>query len=239
MAAFADFHSNGPSKSPEPSGSGHHFGGSGNVLGSEDTPSDAAPPAAAPASAPSPAAAPSGAMEALMGMLRGSAQPPQDDDNEVQTRRLTFWRNGFSIEDGPLLSYDEPRNRETLEAIQSGRAPPSLFGVRFNQPLQVEVAQRKSEDYQPPPKRPAKPFEGSGNRLGAATPQVVSGSSTPSMPGSLPAEAAAAPAAPPSFAVDQSQPTTSIQVRLGDGTRLVAKVNLTHTVEDLRNFVAA
>jgi len=39
--------------------------------------------------------------------------------------------------------------------------------------------------------------------------------------------------------VDESKPTTSIQLRLGDGTRLVARVNLTHTVADLRSFVAA
>jgi hypothetical protein len=39
--------------------------------------------------------------------------------------------------------------------------------------------------------------------------------------------------------VDESQPTTSIQLRLGDGTRLVAKFNHTHTVGDIRRFVDA
>lgn len=41
------------------------------------------------------------------------------------------------------------------------------------------------------------------------------------------------------FAVDLEKPTTSIQIRLGDGTRLVARVNLTHTVRDIRGFIDA
>lgn len=35
-------------------------------------------------------------------------------------RHLTFWRNGFSIEDGPLMSYEDPANEEFLKAISHG-----------------------------------------------------------------------------------------------------------------------
>lgn len=60
------------------------------------------------------------------------------------------------------------------------------------------------------------------------------------------------------FQVDQSQPTTSVQIRLADGTRcvqgilgiwvcfsesissrIVCRMNLTHTVLDIRNFINA
>jgi SEP domain len=33
---------------------------------------------------------------------------------------LTFWANGFSLDDGPLLKYDDPANQEILNAIHSG-----------------------------------------------------------------------------------------------------------------------
>jgi len=49
----------------------------------------------------------------------------------------------------------------------------------------------------------------------------------------------ASPAKPPSFSIDESQPQTSIQLRLADGTRMVAKFNLTQTVGDIRRFVEA
>ena len=29
------------------------------------------------------------------------------EDDEPVTRNLTFWKDGFSIEDGPLMRYDE------------------------------------------------------------------------------------------------------------------------------------
>ena len=37
--------------------------------------------------------------------------------------------------------------------------------------------------------------------------------------------------------VDPNQPTTSIQIRLNDGSRLVLKLNQSHTVADLRRYV--
>ena len=41
------------------------------------------------------------------------------------------------------------------------------------------------------------------------------------------------------FEVDQLAPTTSVQIRLADGTRLVCRMNLTHTVGDIRRFINA
>ena len=35
-------------------------------------------------------------------------------------RHLTFWRDGFSVEDGPLMRYDDPNNAQILEEINSG-----------------------------------------------------------------------------------------------------------------------
>jgi hypothetical protein len=49
--------------------------------------------------------------------------------------------------------------------------------------------------------------------------------------------AAAAPQ--PKFEVDEGAPSTSVQVRLADGTRLVTRMNLSHTVGDIRSFVDA
>lgn len=39
---------------------------------------------------------------------------------ETATRVITFWRNGFTVEDGPLLAYDVPENAQLLELINSG-----------------------------------------------------------------------------------------------------------------------
>ena len=155
-----------------------------------------------------------------MGGRQVPPPPEEEEDEEPQTRALTFWQDGFSIEDGPLYRYDDPKNKDLLEAINAGRAPPSIFGVRYNQPLTINVTKRTTETYQEPPKV-TKPFEGSGNRLGSAAPEVTgSGSATPNMPtGILQGGSGSSPAQPTEFSVDASKPTTSIQLRLGDGTK--------------------
>nr|CAG8461832.1 1195_t:CDS:2 [Entrophospora candida] len=122
-------------------------------------------------------------------------------EEEEPVRHLTFWRNGFSVEDGPLMAYDDPENQEFLKAIRSGQ----------NQPVDVRVSRRLDEDYKPPPKKPTRPFSGSGQRLGSIR----------------------------EFEVDESLPITSLQIRLADGTRMLARFNHTHTVNDIRNFINA
>lgn len=154
----------------------------------------------------------------------------EDDasDEEPAVRHLTFWADGFSIGDGPLMRYEDPGNQEMLEAIHAGRAPLHLLNVRFGQPVELVVTRRTNEKYVPPPPPPMKPFEGVGNRLGA--PSVD--------PALSPNQASdAAPPAPAAIQADPSQPMTQIQVRLSNGQRLIVQLNLTHTVADLRNYI--
>lgn len=98
--------------------------------------------------------------------------------------------------------------------------------MSFGQPVELRIARRTDEDYQPPPKHPLRAFEGSGHRLGAPVPDF-----TPEIPGAFPVASGSSHAASTStptrepesmqtkFEVDQSKPTTSIQLRLADGTR--------------------
>ncbi|KAL7409139.1 SEP domain-containing protein [Mrakia frigida] len=89
-----------------------------------------------------------------VGLFFAAADNGEDAGEEVAVRNLTFWRDGFSIEDGELRRYDQPGNRELLEAINQGRAPDSLFNVRVNQPVEVRVAKRIDEDWKPAPPEP-------------------------------------------------------------------------------------
>ncbi|KAJ8325477.1 protein phosphatase regulator, variant 2 [Batrachochytrium dendrobatidis] len=163
----------------------------------------------------------------------GPLQPVEqvtDPSTQRVERHLTFWRNGFSIDDGPLREYDDPVNQEFLKAINSGRAPTSMLNVAYGQPVEVKVAHCMQQDYQPPPKQPMAAFSGSGNRLGGIVAGGPSSSQNASVQVSIPG---------PLVTIDADMPTTSIQIRLGDGTRMVAKFNHTHTVQDICSFVRA
>lgn len=166
---------------------------------------------------------------------------PDAQDTPPAIRHLTFWRNGFSVEDGELMRYDDPSNEQILGEINSGRAPPQILNVRVGQPVELRVARRINEDYTPPAAGPTRAFSGTGNRLGAPVPPISGTGTDQPMPGRF--DERPSPSEPQRvttrFEVDQSQPTTSIQLRLADGTRMVCRMNLTHTVGDIRNFINA
>lgn len=169
--------------------------------------------------------------------LGGGAQVESDEEDEVAIRHLTFWQDGFSVEDGPLHSYDDPESKQLLEAIRNDRAPHSLFNITFGQRVEIRVAQRLGEKYQPPPPGPMKPFVGTGNRLGSPAPALASSSSSAA---AAPAPAASSQAqSSSSLQIDDTKPVTQVQIRLGDGSRLVGRFNHEHTVADVRNYINA
>lgn len=186
-----------------------HFRGAGTTLGGDDAPSRTIPDPNA-----------------------NVAQPA-----ERAHRELHLWRDGFSVDDGALFRYDDPANARTLEMINTGHAPLHILNVEHGQEVDVEVHAHKDEDYKQPKKKYV-PFAGSGQRLGSPTP----GSATASVPttaatSSVTSATASTGSAAPAVEVDASAPTVTLQIRLGDGTRLQSRFNTTHTVGDIYDFV--
>lgn len=77
------------------------------------------------------------------------------------------------------------------------------------------------------------PFQGVGRTLGS--------SSAPVAPEPAAASTAlnTAPTPSPGLVVDEMLPSTSIQLRLADGTRMIAHFNFHHTINDIRSFIDA
>jgi UBX domain-containing protein 1 len=136
------------------------------------------------------------------------------------------------------MRYDDPANREILQAIENGRAPLSLMNVEPGQPADVNVFKRLDEDYVSPKKKFV-PFAGQGQRLGAPAPGEATSSPPATAHVSVPSSSSQLSSPAPSINVDASAPTTSLQIRLGDGTRLVSRFNHTHTIGDIYGFVNA
>lgn len=141
------------------------------------------------------------------------------------------------------------------------RAPLVLMKVQQDQRVELIVAKRLDEKWSRQPAPPAGPWSGSGNRLGSVSPYPVTSSSQPprasssTMPGSFASSSSSvstpSQSQPPQastgqgfssnveFEVDQSQPTTRLQIRLRDGEKVVATFNHSHTVGDIRRYINA
>ncbi|XP_071736578.1 plant UBX domain-containing protein 4-like [Rutidosis leptorrhynchoides] len=154
---------------------------------------------------------------------------PQQSEPEVHT--ITFWTNGFTVNDGPLRRLDDPQNTSFLESIRRSECPEELRPAKGRAPVHVSLV-RKLELYPVQKQRPAA-FVGVGRTLGTTT----SSEDTVVAPPSVPLNAAPTPFV--GLVVDDTLPSTSVQLRLADGTRMVSRFNFHHTISNIRSFIDA
>uniref|UniRef100_W8B5B3 NSFL1 cofactor p47 n=1 Tax=Ceratitis capitata TaxID=7213 RepID=W8B5B3_CERCA len=163
----------------------------------------------------------------------------QEDSSSTDEKRpivvLKLWSQGFSIDDGELRLYDDPENKEFLETVMRGEIPHELLEMGWL--VNVDVEDHRHEDYKRktvPPK-----FKGSGHTLGSPTPNIEVAAAAPKSTTQATAVAAKGDenSAKDKLKVDTSQPTTTLQIRLADGSRLTAQFNLNHTVADIHDYI--
>jgi len=151
------------------------------------------------------------------GSVEGAPVPQQPTEHTI-----TFWQNGFTVDDGPLRTREDPESEAFLAAVNRGQMPAEFMGDDGQAEGDVHIVDRSGEPYTPPPVT-LKPFSGEGRTMRDAS------------------EAGAAAAAPTDAAelvLDDGAPTTTLQVRLADGSRKVLKANKTHTVLQLQQHIA-
>ncbi|GMS95818.1 hypothetical protein PENTCL1PPCAC_17993, partial [Pristionchus entomophagus] len=144
---------------------------------------------------------------------------------------MTAYENGFQLNDGDLRPFDDPANAAFLNDIARGRIPRELTLQYPGKEIDMKMI-RMPGNYEPPK---VVLFGGSGARLGAVVPEVVD--NVPPLVSKEDSESALK-AAQASLTVDESKPVTQVQIRLPDGNRLVARLNQSATVSELRAFIA-
>ncbi|MEW5312415.1 MAG: hypothetical protein WDW38_004052 [Sanguina aurantia] len=124
---------------------------------------------------------------------------------------ITFYRNGiFTVNSDPPRRIDDPVNFAFITSISK---------------IEVSLV-RNQEDYKEAPK-PKAP----GTRWAAVAVQPPQAAAPPPAPASDPASEWKGP--------DDLKPTTSIQLRLADGSRAVVKFNHSNLISDIRAFIRA
>ncbi|KAG0565730.1 hypothetical protein KC19_7G010300 [Ceratodon purpureus] len=176
----------GRAEPPQPPSSSNRgaFAGSSRTLNGEPRPEQPAPTA-------SPARS-------------GARAPP-----EPVFHTITFWRNGFTVDDGPLRRLDDPANEPFLDSINKGECPRELEPADRSTQVHVNLV-KKDEEWEAPPQPKYVAFGGTGRTLGSAAPAPAS-----EAPAASPASGLEAANQPfQGLVVDESKPSTSIQVCL-------------------------
>ncbi|KAF8795740.1 NSFL1 cofactor p47-like [Argiope bruennichi] len=166
----------------------------------------------------------------VLGTTEGASDTVAGPSDENAPREvevvLRLWQTGFTVDDGPLRDYNDPRSKEFLECIRKGEMPIELIRGRDTE-VHLNIEDHSHEEYVP--KKPSvKAFSGTGFRLGNPTPVMR----TEAQPGDKNDDGAQE-----NLNLDESKPITSVQIRLADGSRLMMKANHNHTVGDVRRFI--
>ncbi len=115
-----------------------------------------------------------------------------------------------------------------MEAIAAGMAPPELRPEHPGTPISVNLV-RKDEEWTAPPEPKYTAFSGTGRTLGGGGGAAAAAATAPLAVTPVPCA--------DSWSVDESAPTTTVQLRLLDGQRMVARFNTHHTVAHIRAFI--
>ncbi|XP_023333136.1 UBX domain-containing protein 3 isoform X2 [Eurytemora carolleeae] len=137
----------------------------------------------------------------------------------------------FLMEQVKKLELMEKRTKELVEQRKLERQCLEMECLKMERQKKYLLAMlRENEDAEEQDRleqEAKKPFHGAGNILGAPSPVQRVESVQPVRNMVKPIE------------IDESKPKGNIQVRLGDGGRLVLTLNLTHTIRDLKQEVQA
>ncbi|KAH0621943.1 hypothetical protein JD844_023698 [Phrynosoma platyrhinos] len=109
----------------------------------------------------------------------------------------------------------------------SRELPPELQKICDKEELDVKVDDKKDEVYTA--RKPVfHPFSGQGYRLGSATPRVIY---------KIKRDVEETEKKKPTVVLNYSEPITSVQIWLADGTRIVQKFNISHRISHVRDFI--
>eukprot|EP01017_Pseudomicrothorax_dubius_P005554 TRINITY_DN1142_c0_g1_i1.p1 TRINITY_DN1142_c0_g1~~TRINITY_DN1142_c0_g1_i1.p1 ORF type:complete len:240 (+),score=75.04 TRINITY_DN1142_c0_g1_i1:128-847(+) len=135
--------------------------------------------------------------------------------------KITLYENGFTINNGEFRDYTDPRNQAFVAELKEGRVPAELR-QQYPNGLEVDLEDKRQEKYRPPTPPKYIAFSGKGVSFGgqeAARTEQVNVQAAP-----LPS-------------VDQSKPTTTVQLRLHNGQTVRLTLNNDARVEALFTYV--
>ncbi|CAK9436331.1 uncharacterized protein LODBEIA_P08890 [Lodderomyces beijingensis] len=153
-------------------------------------------------------------------------------------REITFWKQGFTVGDSLLYSYDDPKNQRILNEIEQGRVPISILEVDPGDDVDVTVSKRTDEDYVPPKKKVGG-YHGAGQRLGSPVPGETDllsrGQQTPAE--KTVDDKSSSEAKKQQSAAGQGEGDTLIQIRFANGKRTSQKFYASDPITVVYEFV--
>eukprot|EP01102_Stenamoeba_stenopodia_P000040 TRINITY_DN10019_c0_g1_i1.p1 TRINITY_DN10019_c0_g1~~TRINITY_DN10019_c0_g1_i1.p1 ORF type:complete len:389 (+),score=95.67 TRINITY_DN10019_c0_g1_i1:182-1348(+) len=148
-----------------------------------------------------------------------------EEETQIIEVNVTFWKKGYSIDNGELRRMSEKKHRDFLRSLNEGILPLELSSRAKSSSrasFKIHLIDRKTETYVPTPSK---------GRTISDSPSSASASSISSSSSQLGHRDGV------SIVVDETQPKTQILVRLASGGTTTLVLNTTHCLRDLFSLV--
>eukprot|EP01071_Lankesteria_metandrocarpae_P006869 Lankesteria_metandrocarpae@DN4511_c0_g1_i1.p2 len=164
---------------------------------------------------------------------RGSGEPP------AGSCKVSVYKNGFKVDDGPFRAAGVPENDKFLREIQEGYAPKELYTGLTTDRVHISLSDHRQTDYDPKQSSAMSGAQSSSSSAAAPKTAVFAGEghslSGPQGSGvseQLPVETSRA-----DIEVNSAEPTLTISVRFHDGKQRRLTFNHSHSLADLHDAV--
>ncbi|KAJ6397191.1 hypothetical protein OIU77_022102 [Salix suchowensis] len=160
-------------------------------------------------------------------------------ENNPGSKSLEFWKFNLDVllKSWLKLRMLYQKYSQIENSIRKSECPKELEPSDRRSSVHVNLIRRDQKCPEPEKQRNVA-FQGIGRTLGSTSALPASEPTADSAPLSS-APLSSAPAPLMGLVVDKTLPSTSIQLRLADGTRMVAHFNNSNTVNDIRSFIDA
>jgi UBX domain-containing protein 1 len=162
---------------------------------------------------PNPSSRSDDPFDAIVRQAQNSDRPPAEANPTPGANNITIalYRNGFVVNDGPLRDLTSPESKAFLAALERGDLPPELRSTANPGVVDVQLMDKRQQDYTSPPQPAYVAYSGEGSRIGS-----TSSSDAFLFSADILSDI-------PALTVDESQPTTTVQVKTHNGKKLRLK----------------
>jgi UBX domain-containing protein 1 len=134
--------------------------------------------------------------------------------------KITLYENGFTVDDAELREYEGDKNKQFIKELSEGYVPREIQENYKGKKVDVSLEDKRKEKYRPPTPPKYVAYSGEGVSMGATESVGLEVNKENGKP-----------------IIDDSKPTTDLQIRFHNGERQVVTFNLTHSVSDIFFYV--
>lgn len=159
-------------------------------------------------------------VEKIINKAREHTSSGSGPGSEGVQLKITLFENGFTVDDGELRDFEGEANKKFIQEMSQGYVPRELQDKYRGQKVDVSLEDKRKEKYRPPTPPKYVAYSGAGASMGGTDGVGLEVNKETGKP-----------------EIDESQPTTNLQIRFHNGDREVVTFNLSHTVGDIHSYI--